>query len=82
MIQALNSGNLGSSVPYGKLLWHLKIPTTITTWVSDPISLVFDELHFNPFLLGYYIHSCQKMRYKGAFRPQYILGEPTPFPLI
>ena len=25
--------------------------------------------------LGYYIHSCQKMRYKGNFRPQYILGE-------
>lgn len=24
---------------------------------------------------GYYIHSCQKMRYKAFFRPQYILGE-------
>lgn len=25
-------------------------------------------------ILGYYIHSCQKMRYKANFRPQYILG--------
>jgi arginine-tRNA-protein transferase len=24
---------------------------------------------------GFYIHSCVKMRYKGNFRPQYILGE-------
>lgn len=26
-------------------------------------------------LPGYYIHTCQKMRYKGAFRPQYVLGK-------
>ncbi|KAL4803532.1 arginine-tRNA-protein transferase [Aspergillus unguis] len=25
------------------------------------------------YYMGYYIHSCQKMRYKGSFRPQYIL---------
>ncbi|KAJ5190558.1 uncharacterized protein N7498_009543 [Penicillium cinerascens] len=25
------------------------------------------------YYMGYYIHSCVKMRYKGAFRPQYIL---------
>jgi arginine-tRNA-protein transferase len=25
--------------------------------------------------IGYYIHNCQKMRYKGTFRPQYILGK-------
>ncbi|KAJ5089767.1 hypothetical protein N7532_008451 [Penicillium argentinense] len=25
------------------------------------------------YYMGYYIHSCQKMRYKGNFRPQYIL---------
>ena len=25
--------------------------------------------------VGYYIHSCIKMRYKAAYRPQYILGE-------
>ncbi len=24
--------------------------------------------------LGYYIHSCVKMRYKGAYRPSYLLG--------
>lgn len=28
--------------------------------------------------LGYYIHSCQKMRYKGNYRPQYILGKTQP----
>lgn len=30
--------------------------------------------------IGYYIHSCIKMRYKAAYRPQYVLGklvEPT-----
>lgn len=26
-------------------------------------------------LPGYYIHSCQKMRYKALYRPQYILGK-------
>ncbi|KAJ5720491.1 arginine-tRNA-protein transferase [Penicillium malachiteum] len=25
------------------------------------------------YYMGYYIHSCQKMRYKGNYRPQYIL---------
>ncbi|KAJ5755551.1 arginine-tRNA-protein transferase [Penicillium manginii] len=25
------------------------------------------------YYMGYYIHNCQKMRYKGTFRPQYIL---------
>ncbi|KAJ5173386.1 hypothetical protein N7492_005979 [Penicillium capsulatum] len=25
------------------------------------------------YYMGYYIHSCQKMRYKASFRPQYIL---------
>lgn len=24
--------------------------------------------------IGYYIHNNQKMRYKGTFRPQYVLG--------
>lgn len=24
--------------------------------------------------LGFYIHSCMKMRYKAAFKPTYILG--------
>ena len=26
---------------------------------------------------GYYIHSCIKMRYKAAYRPQFVLGEPA-----
>jgi arginyl-tRNA---protein transferase len=25
--------------------------------------------------IGYYIHTCQKMRYKALYRPQYILGK-------
>ncbi|KAA8644182.1 arginyltransferase [Aspergillus tanneri] len=25
------------------------------------------------YYMGYYIHTCQKMRYKGSFRPQYLL---------
>lgn len=29
-------------------------------------------------LAGYYIHSCQKMRYKANFKPQYILGMTLP----
>ena len=33
-----------------------------------PYSPTFD------FTIGYYIHSCIKMRYKATFRPQYILG--------
>ncbi|KAL4870114.1 hypothetical protein BDV12DRAFT_184716 [Aspergillus spectabilis] len=28
---------------------------------------------YHYYYMGYYIHSCQKMRYKGSFRPQYIL---------
>ncbi|KAJ5595942.1 arginine-tRNA-protein transferase [Penicillium hetheringtonii] len=30
------------------------------------------------YYMGYYIHNCQKMRYKGNFKPQYILGKQTP----
>ncbi|KAI9368448.1 arginine-tRNA-protein transferase [Aspergillus egyptiacus] len=30
------------------------------------------------YYMGYYIHSCQKMRYKGTFRPQYILDPESP----
>ncbi|KAL4777447.1 arginine-tRNA-protein transferase [Aspergillus nidulans var. acristatus] len=31
------------------------------------------EQGYQYYYMGYYIHSCQKMRYKGNFRPQYIL---------
>ncbi|KAE8348284.1 arginine-tRNA-protein transferase [Aspergillus coremiiformis] len=31
------------------------------------------EGNYQYYYMGYYIHSCQKMRYKGSFRPQYIL---------
>ncbi|EAS34081.3 arginine-tRNA-protein transferase 1 [Coccidioides immitis RS] len=31
------------------------------------------EGHHQYYYMGYYIHSCPKMRYKGAFRPQYLL---------
>ncbi|PWY74416.1 arginine-tRNA-protein transferase [Aspergillus heteromorphus CBS 117.55] len=31
------------------------------------------EAEYQYYYMGYYIHSCQKMRYKGTFRPQYIL---------
>ena len=26
------------------------------------------------YFLGYYIHSCVKMRYKGTYKPTYVLG--------
>ncbi|KAI9934985.1 Arginyl-tRNA--protein transferase 1 [Aspergillus wentii] len=29
------------------------------------------------YYMGYYIHTCQKMRYKGTFRPQYVLDPET-----
>ncbi|KAF7128588.1 hypothetical protein CNMCM5793_003376 [Aspergillus hiratsukae] len=31
------------------------------------------EGSYQYYYMGYYIHTCQKMRYKGAFRPQYVL---------
>ncbi|GAD93427.1 arginine-tRNA-protein transferase [Paecilomyces variotii No. 5] len=31
------------------------------------------ENNYQYYYMGYYIHSCQKMRYKGTYRPQYIL---------
>lgn len=31
------------------------------------------EGSYQYYYMGYYIHSCQKMRYKGSFKPQYIL---------
>ncbi|KAH8427525.1 arginyltransferase [Aspergillus melleus] len=31
------------------------------------------EGDYKYYYMGYYIHSCQKMRYKGSFKPQYIL---------
>ncbi|KAL4933426.1 arginyltransferase [Aspergillus undulatus] len=36
------------------------------------IALAIEE-GYQHYYMGYYIHSCQKMRYKGSFRPQYIL---------
>ncbi|KAL4879139.1 arginine-tRNA-protein transferase [Aspergillus karnatakaensis] len=36
------------------------------------ISLAIED-GYRYYYMGYYIHSCQKMRYKGTFRPQYIL---------
>ncbi|KAJ5540971.1 hypothetical protein N7494_006047 [Penicillium frequentans] len=36
--------------------------------------IAFSIEHQYPYYyMGYYIHSCQKMRYKGNYRPQYIL---------
>ncbi|KAL4795210.1 arginine-tRNA-protein transferase [Aspergillus venezuelensis] len=36
------------------------------------IALAVEE-GYKYYYMGYYIHSCTKMRYKGSFRPQYIL---------
>ncbi|KAL3462878.1 arginine-tRNA-protein transferase [Aspergillus heterothallicus] len=36
------------------------------------------EDNYRYYYMGYYIHSCQKMRYKGFFRPQYILDPESP----
>ncbi|PTU19565.1 hypothetical protein P175DRAFT_0441917 [Aspergillus ochraceoroseus IBT 24754] len=36
------------------------------------IAMAIEE-GYQYYYMGYYIHSCQKMRYKGSFRPQYIL---------
>ncbi|KAL2872797.1 arginyltransferase [Aspergillus lucknowensis] len=36
------------------------------------------EEGYKYYYMGYYIHSCQKMRYKGTFRPQYILDPESP----
>ncbi|RDW90334.1 arginyltransferase [Aspergillus mulundensis] len=36
------------------------------------IALAIEE-GYKYYYMGYYIHSCQKMRYKGTFRPQHIL---------
>ncbi|KAM5469591.1 Arginyl-tRNA--protein transferase 1 [Microsporum ferrugineum] len=30
------------------------------------------EMRYQHYYMGYYIHSCPKMRYKGTFRPQYL----------
>ncbi|KAJ6072734.1 hypothetical protein N7467_010819 [Penicillium canescens] len=35
------------------------------------------ENDYRYYYMGYYIHSCQKMRYKANFRPQYILDPET-----
>ncbi|EFQ99259.1 arginyl-tRNA-protein transferase 1 [Nannizzia gypsea CBS 118893] len=35
------------------------------------------EMHLQHYYMGYYIHSCPKMRYKGTFRPQYIQDPET-----
>ncbi|KAK2873704.1 hypothetical protein FQN49_002143 [Arthroderma sp. PD_2] len=34
-----------------------------------------DELGYEYYYMGFYIHSCPKMRYKGTFRPQYLQGK-------
>ncbi|QKX61520.1 uncharacterized protein TRUGW13939_08672 [Talaromyces rugulosus] len=36
------------------------------------------EENYQHYYMGYYIHSCQKMRYKALYRPQYILGKLFP----
>ncbi|CAH1977899.1 unnamed protein product [Acanthoscelides obtectus] len=33
--------------------------------------------HLNSYYMGFYIHSCQKMRYKGRFTPSYLLCPET-----
>lgn len=39
------------------------------------VSIWSKNLEFVLTFIGYYIHNCQKMRYKGNFKPQYILGK-------
>ncbi|MCJ1367026.1 Arginyl-tRNA--protein transferase 1 [Acarospora aff. strigata] len=36
-------------------------------------SALADEGGYRYYYMGYYIHSCVKMRYKGAYSPQYVL---------
>lgn len=48
------------------------MPTTI--WVCVCYDQSIDQCQLT-LHIGYYIHSCVKMKYKGNFRPQYILGK-------
>ncbi|KAF2090088.1 arginine-tRNA-protein transferase 1 [Saccharata proteae CBS 121410] len=36
-----------------------------------------EELGLKYYYMGYYIHNCKKMRYKGDYRPQYVLDPET-----
>lgn len=36
-----------------------------------------DHPHFSKYYMGYYIHSCPKMRYKGNYNPSYLLCPET-----
>ena len=64
-------GISGRSVPCKKSLWPWKVDTATIIWVS-PIASSINTPKYSS--LGFYIHSCIKMRYKGAYKPTYILG--------
>lgn len=41
-------------------------------------ALLADEMGLQFYYMGYYIHSCAKMRYKADFKPQYVLDPACP----
>ncbi|KAL1978644.1 hypothetical protein VTN31DRAFT_1503 [Thermomyces dupontii] len=52
-------------------------------WELGKISALFEialalNEDYKYYYMGYYIHSCPKMRYKAAFRPQYVLDPESP----
>ena len=68
-------GILESSVQCARSFWHLKRAIVTTTWVrriAITCRIIMIKLE-----VGYYIHTCVKMRYKAAFRTQQILGQPS-----
>ncbi|KAJ6160798.1 arginine-tRNA-protein transferase [Penicillium chermesinum] len=69
-------------VPNGVSSVYLYYDPDYEEWEFGKLSalreIAFSLEHSYPFYyMGFYIHNCQKMRYKGNFRPQYILDPET-----
>ena len=69
-------GNLVSYPQCGRFSSPLKRIMVTTTWVRILERSAASSCQ--NIMEGYYIHSCVKMRYKGNFRPTYLLGIQQP----
>ncbi|KAL9127097.1 MAG: hypothetical protein Q9217_003972, partial [Psora testacea] len=69
-------------LPHGVSSVYLIYHEDFISWNFGKISALREtalalEDHYQYYYMGFYIHSCVKMRYKGAYRPTYVLDSIT-----
>ncbi|KAF2760622.1 arginine-tRNA-protein transferase 1 [Pseudovirgaria hyperparasitica] len=65
-------------LPHGVSSVYFLYHESVSQWYFGKLSALREAMftmegHYQFYYMGFYIHSCVKMRYKGTYKPQYVL---------